>query len=205
MLQKRFMRYMNKAKTNRNIILKMAVLFLLYMMVVGSAHAFTMSGLFGTENNSEKLKDIDEKVLSISGDMALMKFVNSNMFDQGVETIGVYITENDKVLRTYFIVRANSKSGVVSIQKDVPDKKGIWKFKTDIDQSIQGLDLAEEGFYLYDNRHSLETKSKIPYFVLRTLILYSGIDNENVPSLSEMIKKSTCGKCKKALNLVGFN
>ena len=193
---------MVNATVNRNIICKMTIVLILYMIFISSAQAFTMSDLFGSKNNSEKLKYIDVKVESISGNMRLMKFINSNMFDQGVEIIGIYITDNDNILRTYYVVRAKDKSGAASIKKDVPEEKGLWIFKPDVDQSIKGLDLAEEGFYLYDNRHSLETKSKIPYFLLRTLILYSGTDNENIPSLSEMVEKSNCGKCKKALKLI---
>ncbi len=132
-----------------------------------------------------------------------MKFINSNMFDQGVDTVEISIKNDGEILETYYVVRGKNEGSTASIVQSLPDDTGIlWKFKPTVDQALDGLNQVSNGLFIFEQ----EKKSKLEVFsaVTGALYLYFTVDNENVPPLNELITKSNCRKCKKALSWAGF-
>jgi len=99
-------------------------------------------------------------------------------------------------------VRAETRSDIPSIVDIVPNQTGVlWKFKPTIDQALDGLDLASNGLLI---EQSEKSKIEVVAFLMKGLYMYYTVESENVPSLNELIKKSSCSKCKKALSWVGL-
>ncbi|MDO8726479.1 MAG: hypothetical protein Q7J35_10465 [Candidatus Methanoperedens sp.] len=177
---------------------------MLIALFTGSAQAWPSLNLFGADDNSasEKLNEINLKKELFSENLRVMKFINSNMYDHGVDTVEISIRNKNKILETYYIVRGK-KGSTASIVQSLPDDTGIlWKFNPTIDQALDGLNQASNGLYILEQKK----KSRLEVFsaVTRALYLYFTVDNENVPPLNELITKSNCSKCKKALSWAGF-
>jgi len=188
---------------NRDLILKITVIFMLFVLFTGSAQA---KNFFGQNDNSapEKLKEIVLKKELLSENVRVMKFINSNMFDQGVDTVEISIQNNGQTLETYYIVRNKNKGGTAYIVQSIPDDTGIlWKFKPTVDQGLYGLDLASNGLQILEQKK--KSKLDVLSAVTRSIYLYFTVKNENVPTLNELITKSNCRKCKKALSWVGLS
>ncbi|MDD5617432.1 MAG: hypothetical protein PHH85_14675 [Candidatus Methanoperedens sp.] len=195
---------MNK-NINRTLILKITVILIFIVLFTGTAQAWSSLSLFGAEKNSvsEKLKELNLKKESLSENMRVMKFINSNMFDQGVDTVEISIKNDDRILETYYVVRGKNKGSSASIVKKLPDDTGIlWKFKPTIDQALDGLNQASNGLHILEEKK--KSKFKIFSAVTKALYLYFTVEKENVPTLNELITKSNCRKCKKALSWAGF-
>ena len=178
---------------------------MLIALFTGSAQAWPSLNLFGSDDNgiSEKLNEITLKKELLSENFRVMKFINSNMFDQGVDTVKISIINNDEILETYYVIRGKNKGSTASIVKTLPDDTGIlWTFKPTVDQALDGLNQASNGLYILEQKK----KSRLEVFsaVTRALYLYFTVDNENVPPLNELITKSNCRKCKKALSWAGL-
>ncbi len=191
---------------NRRVIVKFNVIFMLLVLFTGTVQALSWSDWFGSDNNSalEKLKEIELKKESLTENLPVMKFINSNMFDEGVNTVEISIKNKGQILKTYYIVRAENRSDTPSIVESIPNQTGVlWKFKPTIDQALDGLDQASNGLLILEQ--SKKSKIEVVAFVLNGISLYYGVENENVPSLSELIEKSSCSRCKKALGWAGFS
>jgi len=187
----------------KNVIIIYAVLAIL------SGQAFAWSwNIFDSKDNSVpvKLNDIQSRVTSLSRNQIMMKYLNSNMFDQGVETIEISIRDDDHILKNYYLVRAADKKEPAILKETPQDNKGVtWTFRPGIDEVKRGLDLAEDNLWVLEKtQFSTYEKSGLVYSILKGYYLYSNIEKENVPSLNEIIKKSHCSQCKKALSLIGM-
>jgi len=190
---------------NRNQILKITLIFMLIVLFIGSAQAWPSLNLLRSDDNgiSEKLNEINLKKELLSENLRVMKFINSNMYDQGVDAVEISIKNRGEILETYYVVRGKNKGSTASIVKTLPDDTGIlWTFKPTVDQALDGLNQASNGLYILEQKK----KSRLEVFsaVTRALYLYFTVDNENVPPLNELITKSNCSKCKKALSWAGF-
>lgn len=190
---------------NRSFMMKITVIFMLFILFTGTVHAFPWSNFFGSDdsNISEKLKEIELKSESLTENKRVMKFINYNMFDQGVDTVEISIKNENQVLKKYYLVRAEDVKGTASFTESVPDHTGVlWKFKPTVDQALDGLDQASEGLFILDkrDRSTLDVATR----VMKALYLYLTVEKENVPSLNVIIEKSRCARCKKALSWAGL-
>lgn len=178
---------------------------MLIALFTGSAQAWSSLKLFGADDNSasDKLKEINLKKELLSENMRVMKFINSNMFDQGVDTVEISIKNDNHILETYYVVRGKNMGSTASIVQIPPDDTGIlWKFKPTVDQALDGLDQVSNGLFILEQKK--KSKFEVLSVVTRALYLYFTVDNQNVPPLNELITKSNCRKCKKALSWAGF-
>ncbi|MDD5615887.1 MAG: hypothetical protein PHH85_06760 [Candidatus Methanoperedens sp.] len=178
---------------------------MIIVLFTGSAQAWSSLNLFGADDNSvsEKLNEIKLKEELLSENIGVMKFINSNMFDQGVDTVEISIKNDGEILETYYVIRGKNEGSTASIAQSLPDDTGIlWKFKPTVDQALDGLNQMSNGLFIFEQKK----KSKLEVFsaVTRALYLYFTVENENVPPLNELITKSNCRKCKKALSWAGF-
>jgi hypothetical protein len=183
-------------------IMRFTIIFLVFILFILTAQALPWSNWFGLDNNSasQKLQEIEFKKVVLTKSIPVMKYMNSNMFDEGVDTIEISITNKGEVLKTYYIVRAENRSSTSSIIENVPNQTGVlWKFKPTIDQALDGLSLSSNGLLIIDRKE--KSKLEVASGALKSLYLYYTVERENVPSLSEIIRKSSCNLCKKALSL----
>ena len=191
----------------RHSMIKLTVTILLLILLAGSAYALSWNKIFGPDESgiSEKLTKIDHKVNQLAENKRVMKFINSNMFDQNVDAVKVSIKEDDAILKTYYIMRGK-KNGVAIVTENAPETWGVtWKFYPTVSQSINGLDLAIEGLSLYyQSPRTVVVKSAMAIIVLKAYFLYVSVEKENLPTLDEIIKNSNCRKCKKALAIAGI-
>ena len=191
----------------RHSMIKLTVTILLLILLAGSAYALSWNKIFGPDESgiSEKLTEIDHKVDQLAENKRVMKFINSNMFDQNVDAVKVSIKEDDAILKTYYIMRGK-KNGVAIVTENAPETWGVtWKFYPTVSQSINGLDLAIEGLSIYYQRPRTEVaKSARAIIVLKAYFLYFSVEKEDLPSLDEIIKYSNCSRCKKALAIAGI-
>ena len=189
---------------NRHSMIKLTVAILLLILLAGSAYAWSWIGP-DESGISEKLTEIDHKVDQLAENKRVMKFINSNMFDQNVDAVKVSIKEDDAILKTYYIMRGK-KNGVAIVTENAPETWGVtWKFYPTVSQSIDGLELAIEGLSIYYQRPRTEVaKSARAIIVLKAYFLYFSVEKEDLPSLDEIIKYSNCSRCKKALAIAGI-
>ena len=192
---------------NRHSMIKLTVAILLLILLAGSAYALSWNKIFGPDESgiSEKLTEIDHKVDQLAENKRVMKFINSNMLDQKVDTVEVSIKEDDAILKTYYIMRGK-KNGVAIVTENAPETWGVtWKFYPTVSQSIDGLELAIEGLSIYYKRpRTAVAKSARAIIVLKAYFLYFSVEKEDLPSLDEIIKYSNCSRCKKALAIAGI-
>ena len=161
--------------------------------------------LLGNEKNSysDKLKEIEQRTNSFNENERVMRFINKNMFDQGVDTIQISIKKDKKIVKTYFIIRNPNKNDAALLVENVPDDMGIvWKLNPTVDQALDGLIQASAALSLYNKKD--RSKLEVSTTLLKGLYLYINVDREKVPSIKELIQRSTCNKCKKALRYIGF-
>ena len=194
---------------NISLLKKIVIISAVITLLSVHALAWSWSSIFGADSNgdSDKLIEIESKVSSLSGNNQIMGFINSNMFDQDVETIEIFIHNNtDQIIKIYYVTRAKDRKGLASLNETAPLMKGVtWTFKPDIDQTVDGLDQAESNLWaLEKTEFSISEKSGLAYTIFKALYLYEDIEKENVPSLNDIIKKSQCRQCKKALELIGL-
>jgi len=190
---------------NKGSIIKLFVFFLLFVLSVESVYAWSWSGLLDSDdgNISEKLKEIDLKVQSFTENKRVMKFINSNMFDEGVDTVEISIKNKGQIIKTYYIVRAEKRTEAPSIVENIPDQSGVmWKFRPTIDQALDGLDLASDSLLILEQKE--KSKLEVVGVALDALYMYYTVESENLPPLNEIIQKSSCRKCKKALSWIGL-
>jgi len=190
---------------NRDYILRFTVIFMLLVLFTGSVQAWKSIDFFGQDDNSvsDKLKEIVLKKELFSENVRVMKFINSNMFDQGVDTVEISIQNNGQIVDTYYLIRGKNKGSKASLVQSIPDDTGIlWKFKPTVDQALDGLNQASNGLSILEQKK--KSKLEVLNAVTRTLYLYFTVENQNVPPLNELITKSNCRKCKKALSWVGL-
>lgn len=191
---------------NKSFITRLAIIFMLFLLFTGTANAWAWGDLFGLDDNNAlvKLQEIEQKKEALTENMRVMRFINSNMFDEGVDTVEISVKNKDQILKTYYIIRAKNRTDPPSVVESIPDQPGVlWKFRPTVDQALKGLDQASNGLLILDQKE--KSKSEVVIFVLNALYLYYTVENENLPSLSEIIKKSSCGQCKKALSWAGFS
>ena len=134
----------------------------------------------------------------------VMKFINSNMFDQGVDVVEISIKNDNEILKTYYIRRVENNNGIASIAEIAPENINVvCKFKPEFSQALDGLDLAADGLIILEqsNRSTFDVTIK----ALKGVQLYYTVENENVPPFSELVNNSNCGKCKKVLNWIGIS
>jgi len=132
---------------NRDYILRFTVIFMLLVLFTGSVQAWKSIDFFGQDDNSvsDKLKEIVLKKELFSENVRVMKFINSNMFDQGVDTVEISIQNNGQIVDTYYLIRGKNKGSKASLVQSIPDDTGIlWKFKPTVDQALDGLNQASK-------------------------------------------------------------
>lgn len=190
--------------TMQRYTLRIITFFTLIILFAGPAYAWPWDGWFGSkENTSEKLNDINTKTDEIANNTKLMKFIYSNMVDQGVEVVEISIKNDTKILKTYYIIRDDKKKGTASITEIAPKNTGVvWKFRPFADQALDGLDMAANDLMILE-------QSDISKFTILTkgvkgLNLYYSIESENVPKLSVLVNNSNCRRCKKVLSWIGI-
>ncbi|MCG7849424.1 MAG: hypothetical protein MIO93_09635 [ANME-2 cluster archaeon] len=162
----------------RKVVAKFVVILILLSVTVvpASAWGFDVSKLIASDKDyTKKLADIDNRVEEVSNDTEMMKCINFNMWEQKVKVIVIDITENDKVLKSYYIERGNE--GESASISDVKGNGNAWVFRPTIKQTEKGLDILE----------SNEFSARL---VMRAIILYIAVDNDG-PSISKIIKKSS--------------
>ncbi len=189
---------------NENYKKKFIAVVLLFIVLSGTVNAWSFTNFLGNEKNSysDKLKEIEQRTNSFNENERVMRFINKNMFDQGVDTIQISIKNDKQIVKTYFIIRNTNKNDAALLVEKVPDDMGIvWKLKPTVDQALDGLIQTSAALTLYNKKD--RSKLEVSTTLLKGLYLYINIDKVNVPSIKELIQRSTC-KCKKALRYIGF-
>jgi hypothetical protein len=189
----------------KRYFLRIAAFFALIILSIGPASAWFWNDWFGSNYNvSDELNEIDMRADLLGENTQVMKFINSNMFDQGVDVVEISIKNDNEILKTYYIMRAENKKGIASIAEIAPENMNVvWKFKPGFNQALDGLDLAADGLIILEqsNRSTFDVTIK----ALKGLQLYYTVENENVPPFSELVNKSNCRKCKEVLNWIGIS
>ncbi|MCX9084571.1 MAG: hypothetical protein OIN87_07240 [Candidatus Methanoperedens sp.] len=192
---------------SKNYIIKFALIFLVFILLAGSVSALSFNTFFGSGSDtlSKQLIEIDQKVNLISGNDRIMKFINinMNMKNKNVDTIVISIKENKKIVTSYYIIRAKNINDAAVVTKTPPKKMGtVWNFNPNARQSIDGLNLAQQGVSLYDQHP--RSRSDITFFLLKGYFLYISVPSQNVPSMSQIIQNSNCDICRRAVALIGM-
>jgi len=163
----------------RKAVVKFVVFLILLSVtaVPASAWGFDLSKLITSDKDyTKKLDDIDDRVWVVASDTELMECINLNMWEQDVEIIVIDITENDEVLKSYYIVRGE-KGSPASISIAVDNLDNAWEFTPTIKQTKKGLNI-------------LESKKFSAGLVMRAIVLYIAVDS-NGSDISEIISKSS--------------
>ncbi|MDF1557417.1 MAG: hypothetical protein P1P80_04460 [ANME-2 cluster archaeon] len=146
-----------------------------YIIVVLILLSLNVSPAFG-KTLDERLDDIDDQVWIIAADGKIMRFGNLNMRDQGISNISIQIMHNGVVHRNYYIQkRAEGESATIheGIPSNYPSNH-VWVFRPTVKQ-------AEKALLIY------KSHKVTPWNIFKSTWLIKSIENEDVPSVTEII------------------
>ena len=162
------------------MVVAVTVLILLSVTVT-PAYAWNFKDIFRSssadKDPTNKLDKIDKQIWELSENDKLMKFISRNMWEQKVRVVVIDITDDDNVLKSYYIYRGKP-GNPANISIDATGLGKPWIFKPTIKQTQTGLRI-------------LESESLSVRLVLKCLYLWISVDKENVPSLNKIIDNSS--------------
>jgi len=160
----------------RNVVAKFVVILIFLGVTAVPASAWGFGWGYSSPNDdTKKLEAIDDRVWVVS-DTEMMKCINFNMREQGVEVIVIDITENGDILESYYIV-SGEEGASASILTELNNLDGAWEFTPTIKQTKKGLDI-------------LQSKKISSGLVMRAIFLYIAVDSDG-PKISKIIDKSS--------------
>lgn len=167
--------------SKRVVVITVAIL-IIFSVTVTPAYAWSFRDIFRSSSadsgQTKKLGEIDTQIWELLENTKLMEFINRNMHEQKVRVIVMHITEDDVVLKSYYIYRGE-KGNSANILPDAEEGLGnSWTFKPTIKQTQTALKI-------------LESESLSVRLVLKCIYLWISVEKEDdVPPIDEIIDNS---------------
>ena len=167
---------------SKRVVVITAAILIIFSVTVTPAYAWSFKDIFHSSSAdsdyTKKLTGIEEQIGELSGKDKLMEFINRNMWEQKVSVIVIDITEDDVVLKSYYIYREN-KGNPATIPTDGKGTGNSWTFKPTIKQTQTALKI-------------LESESLSVRLVLKCISLWISVEKEDdVPSIYDIIDESS--------------
>ena len=166
---------------SKRVVVITAAILIIFSVTVTPAYAWSFKDIFHSSSADidykKQLDKIDEQIWELSNDTKLMEFINRNMHDQKVKVIVIDITEDDVVLKSYYIYR-EKEGNPATISIHATGLGNPWTFKPTIKQTQSALKI-------------LESESLSVRLVLKCLYLWISVEKENVPPIDDIITNSS--------------